>query len=78
MIERTTRPLPRRVLMVDDELAQPATAGGRAVRTLADELRARGIEVIEALSFEDGLATAISDAAILNSTKLSAVFSASA
>ncbi len=45
MIERTTRPLPRRVLMVDDELAQPATAGGRAVRALAEELRARGIEV---------------------------------
>ncbi|MGH7586812.1 MAG: Orn/Lys/Arg decarboxylase N-terminal domain-containing protein [Gemmatimonadales bacterium] len=64
MIERTTRPLPRRVLMVDDELAQPATAGGRAVRALADELRARGIEVIEAFSFEDGLATATSDAAI--------------
>ena len=27
MIERTTRPLPRRVLMVDDELAQPAIGG---------------------------------------------------
>ena len=64
MIERTTRPLPRRVLMVDDDLAQPATAGGRAVRTLADELRARGIEVVEAFSFEDGVATAVSDAAI--------------
>ena len=64
MIERTTRPLPRRVLMVDDELARPVTAGGRAVRALADELRARGIEVIEAFSFEDGLATATSDAAI--------------
>jgi len=64
MIERTTRPLPRRVLMVDDELAQGATAGGRAVRGLANELRARGIEVIEALSCEDGLATVVSDSAI--------------
>ncbi len=64
MIERTTRPLPRRVLMVDDELAQGATAGGRAVRGLASELRARGLEVIEALSCEDGLATVVSDSAI--------------
>jgi arginine decarboxylase len=64
MIERTTRPLPRRALMVDDELAQAATAGGRAVQTLAEELRARGIEVVEALSVEDGRATVISDAAI--------------
>jgi arginine decarboxylase len=64
MIERTTRPLPRRVLMVDDELAQPASAGGRAVRGLASELRARGIEVVEALSFDDGLATVVSDSAI--------------
>jgi arginine decarboxylase len=50
--------------MVDDELAQPASAGGRAVRALAAELRARGIEVIEALSVEDGLATVASDSAI--------------
>jgi arginine decarboxylase len=64
MIERTTRPLARRVLIVDDELAQPTTAGGRSVRALAEELRARGIEVVEALSCEDGLATVVSDAAI--------------
>jgi len=64
MIERTSRPLPRRVLMVDDELAHPTTAGGRAIRTLADELKARGIEVVEALSAEDGLSTIISDSAI--------------
>jgi arginine decarboxylase len=64
MIERTSRPLARRVLMVDDELAQAVSAGGRAIRTLAEELRARGIEVIEALSCEDGTATVISDAAI--------------
>ncbi|MBP2648720.1 MAG: arginine decarboxylase, partial [Gemmatimonadetes bacterium] len=64
MIGHTTRPIPRRALMVDDELAQPATAGGRAVRALADELRARAIEVIEALSVEDGRATVVSDSAI--------------
>jgi len=64
MIERTARPLARRVLIVDDELGQATTAGGRSVRALAEELRARGIEVVEALSCEDGLATVVSDAAI--------------
>ncbi len=64
MIGDTTRPLPRRVLLVDDELAAPATAGGRAVRGLADELRMRGVEVIEAFSVEDGLATTGADSAI--------------
>ena len=64
MIERTPRPLARRALIVDDELAQPASAGGRIVRTLANELRSRGIEVVEALSSEDGVATIVSDAAI--------------
>jgi arginine decarboxylase len=64
MLEHTTRPLRRRLLMVDDELAQGGTAGGRAVQTLAGELRARGVEVVEALSFEDGLAIVVSDSAI--------------
>ncbi len=64
MLERTTRPITRRTLMVDDELGRTATAGGRSVQTLAEELRARGIEVVEALSFEDGRATIVSDAAI--------------
>ena len=50
--------------MVDDELVQPTTAGGRAVRALADELRARGIEVVEAYSCDDGLAVVGSDSAI--------------
>ena len=35
-----------------------------AVRALADELRDRGLEVVEALSCEDGLANVLSDAAI--------------
>ena len=64
MIVGTARPLTRRVLIVDDELAVATTAGGRAVRTLAAELRGRGIEVVEALSFEDGLANVVSDAAL--------------
>src|SRR3954468_7464821 len=64
MIEHTARPLTRRVLIVDDDLAQRTTAGGRAIHGLADELQARGIHVVEAFSCEDGLATANSDSAI--------------
>jgi len=61
VIERTARPLSARVLMVDDELAQPTTAGGRAVRALTEELRTRGVEVVEAYSCEDGLANVSAD-----------------
>jgi arginine decarboxylase len=64
MIGRAHRADVRRVLMVDDELAHPTTAGGRAVRALADELQGRGIEVVEAHSCEDGRATLLSDSAI--------------
>jgi arginine decarboxylase len=64
MIEGTVRPLARRLLIVDDELGQPETAGGRSLRALTTELRARGIEVMEALSCEDGVATIASDSAL--------------
>ena len=64
MITHVSRPQTRRVLMVDDELANPTTAGGRSVRALADELKARGIDVVEAYSCEDGTATVTSDSAL--------------
>ncbi|HKV75172.1 MAG TPA: Orn/Lys/Arg decarboxylase N-terminal domain-containing protein [Gemmatimonadales bacterium] len=64
MIERSSRALVRRVLMVDDDLAEATTAGGRAVRNLAEEFKARGIEVVEAFSLEDGMATVTSDAGL--------------
>src|SRR6476661_6110454 len=64
MIKSPARPQTRRVLMIDDELAQSTTAGGHAVRALAEELRARGIEVVEALSCEDGAAIVVSDAGL--------------
>jgi len=57
------RPL-RQVLIVDSGLAQNSGAASRAVRALADELHERGIEVVESLSCEDGMATATSDASI--------------
>jgi len=64
MIEHTSKPLTRRVLIVDDELTHPTSAGGHAVQGLANELRGRGMEVVAASSCEDGLATVVSDSAI--------------
>lgn len=64
MLETTKRTQPRRVLLVDDELANVTTAGGRSVRALAEELRERDVEVVEAYSCEDGQATVGSDSQI--------------
>ena len=64
MVQIGRSELRQRVLIVDDELGRPATAGGRAVCALAEELRARGVEALEALSLEDGLATVASDSGI--------------
>jgi arginine decarboxylase len=58
-------PLARRVLIVDSGLAETASAASRSVHALEAELHARNIEVIEAMSYEDGLATVVSDASIL-------------
>src|SRR4030095_10936627 len=48
-------------LIVDSGLTATAGAAARSVQTLAAELRGRGIEVIEAISYDDGLATAPPD-----------------
>ena len=53
----------RHVLVVDDGLAG-THAAGRAVRALVSELHTRGVDVVEAESCEDGLATVTSDASI--------------
>jgi len=64
MIERTNVHLRRRALIVDDQLAVPTTAGGRAVRALATELTSQNVDVVESLSFVDGTTVAASDATI--------------
>ncbi|HZF31238.1 MAG TPA: Orn/Lys/Arg decarboxylase N-terminal domain-containing protein [Gammaproteobacteria bacterium] len=53
----------RHVLVVDDGIAG-THAAGRAVRALVSELHTRGVDVVEAESCEDGLATVTSDASI--------------
>src|ERR1044071_1630587 len=57
-------PLARRVLIVDAGLAHSNGAATRSVRALEAELRRRSMEVVEAASYEDGLAIAGSDSAI--------------
>ncbi len=56
--------LTRRVLIVDQGLAGTASAAARSVRALVDELHARGVATVEALSYEDGQATVVSDTGI--------------
>ena len=58
-----TGPLIRQVLIVDSGLAGTGAAA-RRVRALATELGARNIAVTEATSYEDGLATVVSDSGI--------------
>lgn len=57
-------PLQRKVLIVDSGLHGDISAAARNVRELEQELKARSIAVVEALTYEDGLATAVSDASI--------------
>src|SRR6187399_601612 len=64
MLQRTgSGPITRKVLIVDSGLAGTDTAS-RRVRALADELGARNIAVTEAISYDDGLATVVSDTSI--------------
>jgi len=63
MITRGIKRLSLRALIVDDELGMQ-TAEGRAARALVTEMQGRNVEVVEALSAEDGKAVITSDSAI--------------
>jgi arginine decarboxylase len=63
MIQRSTKRLALRALVVDDELTSP-TAEGRATRALVQELQGRSMEVVEAASAEDGHSVIVSDSAL--------------
>ena len=63
MLQRNTKRIVMRALMVDDELGAVG-ADGRAARSLVQDLQTRGFEVIEAVSAEDGISVATSDSAI--------------
>ncbi len=64
MLNPTAVPLRPRVLVVDDELAKLDTALGRAAESLAAALSARNVDVVRALSYEDGYAIVGSDASL--------------
>jgi arginine decarboxylase len=63
MIQRITKLLKRKVLIVDDDLGEN-NARGRAIEALADELTSQNLEVIQAASFDDGMSVIISDASL--------------
>ena len=63
MIERENRAFQWKALIVDDELNDP-TSWGRALRALVAELQGRHIEVVTAISPEDGEAIVVSDAGL--------------
>ena len=63
MIQRSIMRPCLRALIVDDEM-QAQTAEGRATRALVQELKGRGIDVVEAESAEDGMSVVRSDSAI--------------
>ena len=62
MLNPTAIPLRPRVLVVDDDLAKLDTALGRAVDGLAEALQSRNVDVVRAVSYEDGHAIVGSDA----------------
>jgi arginine decarboxylase len=63
VIERTNRVSYSKALIVDDEL-NDATAWGRASRALVAELEANQVEMVQAISPEDGGAVVVSDAGL--------------
>ncbi|MFZ1006208.1 MAG: Orn/Lys/Arg decarboxylase N-terminal domain-containing protein [Candidatus Sulfotelmatobacter sp.] len=63
MIERRTKRIHFKILIVDDELGQ-SNAGGRSLGALIGELASWEIEVVEARSAEDGMSVIVSDAAL--------------
>jgi arginine decarboxylase len=64
MLNPRVGPLRPRALIVDDALARTDTAVGRAAESLALALESRNVEVIRALSFEDGRAIVGSDSSL--------------
>jgi len=64
MLTPATGPLRPRVLVIDDSLAHPETAIGRAAEAIAASLAARNCDVVRALSFQDGEAIVGSDASL--------------
>lgn len=64
MIVTGYRPIKSKVLIIEDGLNRLDTVLGRSVQALADELEMRDVVVIKAVSYQDGMASIVSDASI--------------
>ncbi|WP_322053329.1 Orn/Lys/Arg family decarboxylase [Paraburkholderia bannensis] len=64
MLERTSKLLRYRVLIVDTMLANPSYVGGHIVRDLINEFEARSVEAICVSTMQDGEAVALADSDI--------------
>ena len=64
MIARRSGGFTPSVLIVDDELANPATTRGSRLRAIAQALGEAGAQVVEALSLADGRANIVSNAGL--------------
>src|SRR3954466_7971881 len=64
MLTATAAAIRPRVLVVDDALARPETAIGRAAEAIAATLASRNCDVVRALSCEDGEAIVGFDASL--------------
>ena len=64
MVSMGARPFRPRALIVDDDLGKLDTSLGRAAEGLARVLEQRDVEVVRALSFDDGRAVVAADASI--------------
>ena len=63
MLENKFVPIRMRVLVVDDQLVEES-ALGRSARALVRDIEAHNMEVVQAISADDGMAVFMSDAAI--------------
>ena len=64
MIVTGYKPIKSRVLIVEDGLERLETALGRSAQAVVEAIEAHDAEVISAVSFQDGLASIVSDASI--------------
>ena len=64
MIQTDYKPIKSRVLIIEEGLARLDTTLGRSAQVLVHELEMRDVVVIAAVSYQDGLASIVSDASI--------------
>jgi arginine decarboxylase len=64
MIVTGFKPIKSKVLIIEDGLNRLDTTLGRSAQALADELEMRDLVVIKAVSYQDGMASIVSDASI--------------